>query len=279
MNLSSFHLFAGLLLGLSAFAAGEPMAPVKTVPHELDILIKTGHIQGAACSEEGVYLSHAGGIEMIGWDGKLIRRIDAPNHLGGIAYADGKLYGAFVIRGKDRGKLPGMIRVWDKDLKQLAEKRFAESLDGIVVLNGVIYTGIDRWGRAKHPLCCLKRLDLDLNDLGNTDIDLGFEISYGVQSMATDGKDLILGCYGGTAIVSADLKQAKRVKFLCAEGLGLVPKSVSKRETPVFFAVRTPWGNMRAWRKDPTNNPPRIALNFFEYENGAFKDIMPKQKP
>ena len=34
------------------------------------------------------------GIEMIGWDGRLIRRLDVPySHLGDIAYADGKVYG------------------------------------------------------------------------------------------------------------------------------------------------------------------------------------------
>ena len=49
------------------------MTPVFTVRHELDILLKAGHIQGACCSEQGVYLSHQFGIAKIGWDGKLIK--------------------------------------------------------------------------------------------------------------------------------------------------------------------------------------------------------------
>ena len=58
-----------------------------------------------------------------------------------------------------------------------------------------------------------------------------------------------------------------------SEGFDLVPKSISKRETPVFFNVRALGGNMQGWRKDPANNPPRIQIRFSTYENGKFTDI------
>ncbi len=259
-----------------ASAAAPKIKPVLTVPHELDCLLKSGHIQGACCSEQGVYLSHQLGIDKIGWDGKLIKHIDAPAHLGDSAYANGKVYGAFVIRDKalrKDGKL-GLVRVWDENLNQLKEAWFDEALDGIVVLGDTVYVGVDRWGHKKHPLCCVKRLDLDLNDKGNTDIDLGYEIHYGVQTMGTDGKDLIFGNYGGTSVVSADLKTSRRVAFGCSEGLGLVPKSVAKCDAKVFFKVSAMGGNMQGWRKDPVNNPPRIRLDFFEYTaDGKFVNI------
>ena len=253
--------------------AAEPIPAVRTVPHELDVLLKAGHIQGAACSEEGVYLGHQFGIEMVGWDGKLVRRVEAPAHLGDIAYADGKVYGAFALRGKGCGKLPGMVRVWNAKLEPIAEKRFPEKLDGIVVCGKTIYVGVDKYGKELHDGCCVKRLDLDLNDLGNVDLGLGYKIAYGVQTMATDGKDLFFGNYGGSSRVSADLKTNERTWLRCAEGFGLVPKSVSKRETPVFFSVRAMGGNMQGWRNDPTNNPPRIELRFHEYRNGTFADV------
>ena len=273
--------------GVSLLMADTPkMKPVLTVPHELDVLLKSGHIQGACCSEQGVYLSHQLGIDKIGWDGKLIKHVDAPAHLGDSAYADGKIYGAFVIRDKkDRkdGKM-GLVRVWDEDLNQLNEAWFDEALDGIVVLNGTVYVGVDRWGSKPHPLCCVKRLDLNLKDLGNTDVDLGYDIHYGVQTMGTDGKDLIFGNYGGTSVVSADLKTNRKVAFGCAEGLGLVPKSVTKSDAKVFFVVQAMGGNMQGWRKDPiwredpmkNPNPPRIRLNFFEYKDGRFVNVTDK---
>ena len=91
--------------------------------------------------------------------------------------------------------------------------------------------------------------------------------------MATDGKDLFLGNYGGTSRVSADLKKCERVAFSCSEGFDLVPKSIAGRDAKVFFAVRALGGNMQGWRKDPVNNPPRIRLDFFELSDGRFKDI------
>jgi len=254
------------------------MDAVYTVPHELDCLLKSGHIQGACCSEQGIYLSHQLGIDKIGWDGKLIKHIDAPGHLGDSAYANGKIYGAFVIRDKNarKGGKQGLVRVWDEDLNPLNEAWFDEALDGIVVLGDTVYVGVDKWGKKPHPGCCIKRLDLNLNDKGNVDLDLGYKIHYGVQTMATDGKDIFLGNYGGTSRVSADLKTNEKIAFACSEGFGMLPKSRAKRDTPVFFKVCAMGGNMQGWRKDPVNNPPRIRIEFYEYKDGKFNSITTK---
>ena len=259
-------------------AAAPSMSPVLTVPHELDMLVKAGHIQGACCSEQGVYLSHQLGIAKIGWDGKLIKTVEAPAHLGDTAYADGRVYGAFVIRDKKLRKndMPGLVRVWDENLNMIAESWFPEPLDGIIVLGDTVYVGADKWGKGKHPLCCVKRLDLDLKQKDNVDVDLGFDIHYGVQTMASDGKDLFFGCYGGTARVGTDLKAVEKVAFSCAEGFGLVPRSVTKSDAKIFFVVRAMGGNMRGWRKDPVKNPPRIRLDFFEFKDGKFRNVTKK---
>ena len=268
---------AAFCASLVSAAATPKMKPVLTVPHELDVLVKAGHVQGACCSTQGVYLAHQLGIEKIGWDGKHIKHVGAIRHLGDIAYGDSKIYGAFVVRDKkDRkdGK-QGLVRVWDEDLKVLNEAWFDEALDGIVVLNGTIYVGVDRWGKDSHPICCVKRLDMNLKDLGNTDIDLGYSIHYGVQTMATDGENLFFGCYGGTSRVSPDLKENEKVSLSCAQGFGLVPKSLAKDAT-VFFVVRALGGDMRGWRKDPVNNPPRIRLDFHKWADGKFTNITDK---
>ena len=99
----SFCALAALMM-VAVMADVSKMKPIFTVPHELDCLLKSGHIQGACCSEQGIYLSHQLGIDKIGWDGKLIKHVEAPAHLGDSAYADGKIYGAFVIRDKKNRK-------------------------------------------------------------------------------------------------------------------------------------------------------------------------------
>ena len=253
---------------------------VFTVPHELDVLIKAGHIQGAACSTQGVYLAHQLGIEKIGWDGRHLKHVSAPSHLGDCAYANGRIYGAFVLQdAKSRAeKRRGMVRVWDEDLNTVAERRFAEALDGIVVLGDTVYVGVDRWGRGRHPGCCVKRLGLDLTEKDSVDLELGYEIAYGVQTMATDGQELFFGCYGGTSRVRPDLSASTPVALHCSEGFDRVPRAIADRETPVFFVVKALGGNMQGWRKDPANNPPRIRLDFYEYAGGAFKDVTARPK-
>ena len=278
LSLCRIMLVLGATVAFCAYAVPAAddvrMPPIYTVPHELDCLLKAGHIQGACCSEKAIYLSHQLGICKIGWDGKLIRSVEAPAHLGDTASADGKIYGAFVIRSKTMRKngKKGLVRVWDEDLNLLREAWFDEALDGITVIGDTVYVGVDRWGHDKHDGCCIKRLTTDLADLGNVDLDLGYQIHFGVQTMATDGKDLFLGCYGGTSRVSKDLKTVTKVKLACSEGFDLVPKSISKCDTPVFFVVKALGGNMQGWRKDPVNNPPRIRIDFHAYSNGAFKD-------
>ena len=228
-------LLAAVISASAAVAAEQKIDAIHTVPHELDCLVKSGHIQGACCSKLGIYLSHSLGLDKVGWDGKLIKHIDAPGHLGDSAFAKGKVYGAFTIRDpklRKDGK-PGLVRVWDEDLNQLDEAWFDESLDGIVVLGDTIYVGVDKWKYPPHPMCCVKRLGLDLSDRGNVDIDIGYSIHYGVQTMATDGKSLFFGNYGAPADkgnpekfnctrLTPDLKVVENMRFGCSEGFGPV---------------------------------------------------------
>ena len=274
---------AGSSASAAADAAAKEMDAIHTVPHELDCLVESGHIQGACCSEQGIYLSHSLGLEKIGWDGRLIKHMEAPEHLGDVAYANGKIYGAFQIRKPEqrKGGKTGLVRVWDEDLNQVAEAWFYEPLDGIAVLGDTVYVGVDRWGCVLHALCCVKRLGLDLSEKGNVDVDLGYRIYFGVQTMATYGNSLFFGNYGSTVDMgnpkrfnctrlTPDLKVVANMSFGCSEGFGLVPKSVSKRDEPVFFVVRAMGGNMQGWRKDPVNNPPRIRIEFFEFRDDKF---------
>ena len=257
--------------------AAEPakMKAILTVPHEFDMLVKSGHIQGLACSEKGIYLSHQAGLAKIGWDGKLVKHIDAPSHLGGIACANGRIYGAFVIRRRADMKdgMPGLLRVWDEDLNIVSEKAFPEAGGAVGVLGDTIYYAVGG-NKAPHRECIMKRLGLDLSDRGERTVDFGYDIRYGIQAIATDGKSLVCANYGGVSLANPELTSFKKLK--CppfAEGLALVPKSVAKRDTPVFMAVRALGGNMQGWRKDPVNNPPRLRLDFYEFNGGTFKNI------
>ena len=276
------NIFAAVALGLAATAVSAETAKmnaIQTVPHEFDMLLKSGHIQGLACSEKGIYLSHQEGLAKIGWDGKMIKHVETPRHLGGIAYADGRIYGAFIIRDqKDmkEGK-PGLIRVWDEDLNQVAEETFQETAGCVGVLGDTVYYAIG-YGKKPHRECSIKRLGLDLSDRGNQKFDFGYAIKYGIQALATDGKSLICANYGGVSLADPEFTTFKKLNTPSfAEGFALVPKSISKREKPVFMAVRALGGNMKGWRKDPKNNPPRLRIEFYEFDGETFTDITGKE--
>jgi len=267
------------LLGLTV-RAGEKLPVIETHPHDLDCLIESGHIQGACCSEKGFYLSHQLGIDSFDWNGVHKKHITVPAHLGDIAYADGKIFGAFALRGKEIRKKygsKGLIRVWNEDLDPLYERAVDDSLGCALVVGDTLYAGPDRFGKVAHSNCCIRTFDLNLNPKEEKTLQLGYSVVYGVQTMGTDGKEIILGHYGGSSRVTFDLKMIgtlRKHSGLClSEGFGLVPKSVSRREIPVFFTVNAMGGNMHGWRADPKKNPPRIQIRFYEYSEGLFKDI------
>lgn len=279
--------FLAVVSATAAFAHGPLMDAVYTVPHEMDALVKSGHVQGASCSERGIYISHMLGIDLIGWDGRHIAHADAPKHLGDCAYADGKVYGAIcLLDAKPTDRTQGLIRVWDEDLKTvLADIPSDVKLDGAVVLDGFFYTSPDMLGRKPHPGCPIRKYRLpDLRLVEARVIDIGYDIFFGTQTIGTDGTDLFLGNYGAPAEannpnrydftrVTTNLEHRANMNFFASEGFGLVPKSVSKRDTPVFFAVRSLGGGIRAWRADPEKNPPRLRIDFFEYADGKLENI------
>ena len=256
---------------------------IYTVPHEFDHLVESGHIQGACCSEKAIYLSHSLGIDKIGWDGKLIKHVDAPKHLGDSAYADGFIYGACDVKDASLrvdGK-PGLVRVWDEDLNVVADAWFAESLDGITVLGDTIYVGIAAVG-TPHGTNYVKRLGRDLSDMGNVELDLGYWTKYGVQTMATDGESIYFGNYGAEAEngnqngwngsrLSPSLDVLENLVFPkpngVSEGFDFVPKAVSRRSDTVFLRVGAA-SSQKEWNK--TDHPPQIRIQFYSYKNGSF---------
>ena len=84
MRKTTLFLLGTLAAGLAA--ATQPLQSLYTVPGELDMLVKHGHIQGATCSEKAIYVSHAGGIAKIDWKtGHVLKTCEARPHLGDIA--------------------------------------------------------------------------------------------------------------------------------------------------------------------------------------------------
>ncbi len=276
-NLFSFFVMAYAV----SVAAAPKIRAVYTVPGELDDIV--GHVQGAACSTQGVYLSHAEGIYKIGWDGRLIRKCRAPGRLGDVGYSNGCLYGAFSLREPIDGK-KGMIRVWDEDLNVVDEHLLPEKADGCAVLGDTIYYGVDVYGSEPHRRCRIGRLTLEFRDLGVADLDMGGQCRRGVQTMATDGQSLFCGYdpSGTPSVTCARFPPNLGVcdgtpRLECAAGFDLLPQSVFPSEHPRFFTVRALGGDSPMWHS--ITNPAQVRLDFHEYRKGRFFDVTERLPP
>lgn len=245
--------------------------PIETEVGSMDALKKTVHVQGAAASEDAFYLSHYLGIEKFDWTGRHVGHTDEPNHLGDIAWHNGRLYGVFVIRGEDAKGMRGLIRVWDKDLKLIKEKRFPECFDGCTVLGDVLYVGVDKFKYEPQTTCTIMMLDLDLNEKGRKTIDIGYPVICNVQTMENDGKTLFLGTYGAKpeqgnpnglcyTELTPNLEFVTNGTFKCNWGMARVPESLAPGKGPAYFVCE------RFYK-----NGPRIRLNFYFRKNGSFR--------
>ena len=173
-------------LALSSAAIADARLPaVYTVPGELDMLLKSGHIQGMACSTQAIYLAHCEGIVKLDWrTGRVLAKVAAPTHLGDICCHDGRIYGAFGHwRGTERAPV-SEIRVWDEALTPLktvdCSAPGVRGVDGITVWQGELWTGLDnhawrgQWDHPPHDYADFARFRLpELQPLGTRRLQLG----------------------------------------------------------------------------------------------------------
>lgn len=273
------------------------MPALFTIPHEMDDLVKHGHIQGAAGAKDALYLSHAGGVYKIDWKtGHVLKSCVANGHLGDIAFGYGRIYGACSVWDPAPGKTKLSIVVWDKDLNQIAEKVVqypgGRYLDGLVVLDDTLYVGVDhygegRWGCPPHKDCTVMLLSVPgLEVKGTKDVEFDYTIRYGVQCLSTDGMRILFANYGGPrgegnpncfnfSRADKNLNVIDNGQFPGYEGFSVVPMSVFGRDELLFCNVNALGGNMQGWRKDPENNPPRLRIDFYSYDprTGRFTDM------
>ena len=241
----------------------------KTKKGDLGCLIEYGHIQGMCCDETGVYLSYAGGITKFDWQANKLAETTGPTHLGDSFAYKGKVYAVFGLRQPktvDGRTMRGMVGVYDAaTLKLEKSKLFEKPLDGCCVINDIIYASPDPCSKKLNDHAFIQRFDLDLNDLGITEVDFGFQMHFGVQTMATDGRNLYCCCYGGrhnTAVLTPDLKVLGTYHVWGSEGFCMIPESVvGKSKRPYCVITHACGGNMQGWRADPKGNPPQISLH------------------
>ena len=269
--------------------AQDKIPAIVTTPGELDAI--KGHVQGACCSDNAIYLSHAGGIFKLDWNGKVLKHTELPQHTGDICYYKGRIYDSL---SNPQGF---NLMVLDEDLNVVGKYKFPGG-DGATVLNDVLYIGTGPCPSQPHRYSNISTFDLNRikqaeneqpkNDtavnLSNTflskmTIDYGSETFYGVQDFANDGKYIYAMFYAANGgdpcvILTPDLKVVNTVDFNASTGFDFLPPSRNTSKNPRFFRVRHIGGD---WRKqNPKTQPAQVRIDFFEVVDGKFIDITAK---
>jgi hypothetical protein len=265
--------------------AQDKIPAIITTPGELDAI--KGHVQGACCSDNAIYLSHAGGIFKLDWSGKVLKHTELPQHTGDICYYKGRIYDSL---SNPQGF---NLMVLDEDLNVVGKYKFPGG-DGATVLNDVLYIGTGPCPSQPHRYSNLSTFDLNrINqaeneqpkdgtaiDLRNTflskmTLDYGSETNYGVQDFANDGKYVYAMFYAANGgdpcvILTPDLKVVRTVHFDASTGFDFLPPSRNKSSNPRFFRVR----HIGEWRKqNAKTQPAQVRIEFFEIVDGNFINI------
>ncbi len=265
--------------------AQDKIPAIITTPGELDAI--KGHVQGACCSDNAIYLSHAGGIFKLDWSGKVLKHTELPQHTGDICYYKGRIYDSL---SNPQGF---NLMVLDEDLNVVGKYKFPGG-DGATVLNDVLYIGTGPCPSQPHRYSSISTFDLNrINkaeneqpkdgtaiDLRNTflskmTLDYGSETNYGVQDFANDGKYVYAMFYAANGgdpcvILTPDLKVVRTVRFDASTGFDFLPPSRNKSSNPRFFRVR----HIGEWRKqNAKTQPAQVRIEFFEIVDGNFINI------
>ena len=267
---------AVLLLAAVSGAAADGKIPSLVVKGPLDAMV--GHVQGACASEDAIYLSHIAGIFKLDWNGNVIKHVQAERHTGDLCYHDGKVYSVLGKWGSGGKTKVCRLQVRDADLNFVDEKPLPElkGLDGVTVLDGILYHGVGYSSPVPRSSHSLGRIDLKtMESLPQVMFELPYQTHFCQQNLTTDGKLIYMTFYpvkGAPYALTACDKEGKLVAhYGLHAGMGFerLPKERFPGERPRFFKVNAQGGK----QKDGTVKPYTVALDFYELADGQFRDI------
>ena len=275
--LSKIAAFPAMLCACAAPGVqAEARIPRIVAKGALDAMV--GHVQGACASEDAIYISHVAGIFKLDWDGKVVKHVSAERHTGDICFHEGKVYSVLGMWGSGGKTKVCRLQVWDADLNFLAEKPLPElkGLDGVTVLDGIIYHGVGYSSPVPRSSHALGRIDLKtLEILPQVKFELPYETHFCQQNLTTDGKLLYMTFYpakGARHALTACDKDGKLVAhYGLRAGMGFerLPKGRFPGDRPRFFKVNSSGGK----QKDGTVKPISVTFDFYELADGDMRNI------
>ena len=290
------RIIFGMALAATAFSLGAAPAsadgsgaarPALPIPPNWEPILTrpgalakgSGHVQGFCVTSNAIYATLHDGLYKFDWYGHLLMHVSADKHQGDICYWNGKLYTAVCIP-KDVPKR-GRIDVWDENLKKIGTTEFVRSADGIACMDGVLYVGL---GPARNPDKPFRG-----NYFGKFDVetlqplcepflvDHGFDVTAGVQNIATDGERLYVNFYTPEEdypcffVFDKDFNVLQSHVFGWRHGLDLVGGGEPGAVRLIYALTINCWSQASKQKLDPA--PSQNLFRYAELKDGKINDI------
>lgn len=278
-----FKLLTTAVLGLTLVSVAAPtasLAPIAIGSEAFDA--RFGHIQGACCTDDAIYLTQMKCLYKFDWLGKLLKKQSVISHTGDICFWKGEIYTSVsVYEGPNKGK--GMIQVFDQELNMVRETLLDRGTDGITILDGVLYLGMGSNhvpSKEAHRENWVGRFDpKTLKPLGERQIiDFGYMTHYGIQDISNDGKHILCAFYSAKKdqpnliVFDKDLKVVSAdCTYHASNGFDRLPARFGG-DHPRFFRVKTVMSPKN--KAEPkAQRKLSVKIDFFEWVDGKAVDI------
>ena len=288
----------GIAVALAAALGLEAAHPAPPVPPNWEPILTrpgalakgSGHVQGFCVTSNAIYATLHDGLYKFDWYGRLLMHVSADKHQGDICFWKGKLYTAVCIPKKVEKR--GRIDVWDENLKKIGTTEFVRSADGITCLGGVLYVGLGPANIPEKPFRgnYFGKFDAEtLQPIGEPFlVDHGYDVTAGVQNIATDGERLYINFYTPEEdypcffVFDKDFKVLQSHVFGWRHGVDLVgggePASVDAAGVVKPGTVRLIYAlTLNCWSKasklqlDPA--PSQNLFLYAELKDGKISDL------
>ena len=278
-----FKLLMTAVLGLTLVSVAAPtasLAPIAIGSEAFDA--RFGHIQGACCTDDAIYLTQMKCLYKFDWSGKLLKKQSVISHTGDICFWKGEIYTSVsVYEGPNKGK--GMIQVFDQELNMVRETLLDRGTDGITILDGVLYLGMGSNhvpSKEAHRENWVGRFDpMTLKPLGERQIiDFGYVTHYGIQDISNDGKHILCAFYSAKKgqpnfiVFDKDLKVVRAdCTYQASNGFDRLPARFGG-DHPRFFRIKTVMSPKN--KAEPkAQRKLSVKIDFFEWKDGKAVDI------
>ena len=196
----------------------------------------SGHLQGIAADDTGLYWSFADTVVKTDYTGKITASAAVPKHAGDLCAADGLIYVAVCYYNKadiERDGDTGWVYVYNDKLEFQRKIALPDTRrpDGITFCQGCFYVAGDDFGKPLHRENSIRVYSADWQHLRAVTVDIGRPTHYGVQTLNAVGDRILAGFYAqrpNSVFLSVpELKPEGTFPVAVSVGFAVMPKKFS----------------------------------------------------